>query len=99
MKAFFLALLVYFAAHLALAEDPSIVPGQRIGFAVLGMTRQQMHEALGQPDDTVLLENGIVREDRLSKTVAPKSYVEDGLYFKRDFLTAFFRDDRAIQSR
>jgi hypothetical protein len=93
----FLALLVSFAAHVALAADSRIVAGQRIGFAALGMTRQQMHAALGQPDETVRLRSGIVREDWLSKTLAPKSYVEDGLYFKHDFLTAYFRDDRAIQ--
>ena len=74
-----------------------IVPGQQIGDAVLAATRQQMHEALGKPTATVRLESSIVREDWLSKDIAPKSYVRAGLYFKHDFVTIYFRDDHAIQ--
>lgn len=94
---FLVWLLVLFAAHRALGSDFRVLPGRQIGVAVLGMTRQQMHKALGRPDETVRLDGGVVREDWLSKAAAPKSYVEDGLYFKHDFLTAYFRDGRAIQ--
>jgi hypothetical protein len=94
---FFLVLFVFFATHFAQAADFLIVPGQRIGAAVLGMTRPQMAEALGKPEATVLLEGGVLREDWLSKAIAPKLYVEKGLFFKHDFVTVYFRDGRALQ--
>ncbi|HSI15246.1 MAG TPA: hypothetical protein VK961_24570 [Chthoniobacter sp.] len=91
------SLIACFAAHIASAEEPKIVPGQQIGGAVLAATRQQTHEALGEPAETARLDSGIVREDWLSKEIAPKSYVEEGLYFKHDFVTVYFRDDHAFQ--
>jgi len=36
-------------------------------------------------------------KDWLTKALAPKSYVEDGSYFKHDFVTVYFRHDRAVQ--
>jgi hypothetical protein len=92
-----LSFIAYLAAQVAWASDLKIVPGQQIGDAVLAATRQQMHEALGNPNESVHLDSGVVREDWLGKDIAPKSYVESGLYFKHDFLTIYFRDDHAIQ--
>jgi hypothetical protein len=97
LKSIFAALVLWFAGHLALADDSRIVPGKQIGKAVLGAQRQQMHEAYGKPDETVRLDSGIVREDWLTKNFAPKAYLEDGRYFKHDFLTAYFREDLVIQ--
>ena len=93
----FISCLAYFVAHVASASDPRIVPGQQIGNALLAATRERIHEVLGEPHETVRLDTGIVREDWLSKDIAPKSYVEAGLYFKHDFLTVYFRDDHVIQ--
>jgi len=96
-RRFLLPLLMCFAAHGAAGAEARIVPGQQIGGATLGMTRRQMHEALGKSAGAVRLDGGIVREDWLSATLAPKSYVEKSLYFKHDFVTVYFRDNHAIQ--
>jgi len=95
--AFLLFLLSFCATQIASAGESRLVPGHQIGAAVLGMTRQQMRDTLGNPDETLRFDSGIVREDWLAKTLAPKSYVENGLYFKHDFVTAYFRNDHAIQ--
>ena len=91
------SLIAYLATHVASAGDPKIVPGQQIGDAVISATRQQMHKALGKPTESIRLDSGVVREDWLGKDIAPKSYVEVGLYFKHDFMTIYFRDDHVIQ--
>ncbi|MEI9894588.1 MAG: hypothetical protein WDN28_12060 [Chthoniobacter sp.] len=95
---FWLAISLCLAAQRANAGDFQIVPGQRLGNVVLGHTEKQIHQALGAPDTTVRLPHGLVREDWLSQHLAPKSYVEDGLYYKHDFVTVYFRQGRAIQA-
>ncbi|MDR3402520.1 MAG: hypothetical protein P4L99_08480 [Chthoniobacter sp.] len=85
-------------APLATAGDFHIVPGKRLGDVVLGHTEKQIHQALGAPHTTVRLPDGLIREDWLSPHLAPKSYVEDGLYYQHDFVTVYFRQGRAIQA-
>ena len=96
--ALWLAISLCFLAAAARAGDFKIVPGECLGDVVLGRTEKQIRAALGAPNTVVRLEGGLVREDWLSPRLAPKAYVEAGLYFKHDFVTVYFRRDRAVQA-
>lgn len=75
-----------------------ILPGQRLGLVTIGATRQEIHETLGRPATSTRLADGTLREDWLSRRLAPQAYVRDGLYYKHDFITVYFRKDRAVQA-
>jgi hypothetical protein len=74
-----------------------VIPGERIGSAVLGVTCQEMHRTLGQPDISDRLGGGVTREDWLDPAIAPNFNPPEGFYYKYYFLTVYFRDARAIQ--
>jgi len=91
------AVLACLVAQSNSADDFKILPGERLGGAVLGERQRQLRAAMGQPDTTTRLAGGLIREDWLGKRLAPKAYVEMGLFFRHDFVTVYFRHGRAIQ--
>lgn len=95
---FLLLLITAFAPARASAGDArSIVPGERLGAATIGASRREIHKTLGRPNTSMRLANGTLREDWLGKHLAPQAYVRDGLYYKHDFVTVYFRKDHAVQ--
>jgi hypothetical protein len=78
-------------------QNFDVIPGQRIGTAVLGVTRLEMHRTLGEPDISDRLDGGVTREDWLDQSIAPNFNMSEGFYYKYYFLTVYFRDARAIQ--
>jgi hypothetical protein len=81
----FAAVLLFFSAPTIWAGDFRVEAGRRIGAATLGMTTHQVRRALGVPHRTVRLDDGVVREDWLSKSR------------ERKFVTIYFREAHAIQ--
>jgi len=98
-RLFFLLLLITtFATATVSADDTrSIIPGERLGAATIGATRQKIHKTLGHPNTSTRLADGTLREDWLSKHLAPQAYVRHGLYYKHDFVTVYFRKNHAAQ--
>ncbi len=79
------------------AGDYTVIPGRRIGAVTLGMSRQAVHASLHASYQSRRLHNGIVQEDWVTRLKQTQAAIEQGDYWKWDFVTVYFLHDDVVQ--
>lgn len=95
--AWFSTFVALACAGCARAGDFQIVPGQRIGTVVLGMSRQTVHHILHLPSQAHRRHDGTLQESWLSRRKISRAAVDEGIYWKWNFVTVYFRHNRVVQ--
>ena len=65
--------LALFQSQQVHAAEPNVIPGKSLGRISIGFTTAQVHKALGKPDKTFKLKNGLTDDIYTSKRLSSKN--------------------------